>query len=275
MHMDSDISPPLPALVSFAGIQKTFAAPEGDGTLVAVEGVDLTLEEGHILTILGPSGCGKSTLLNMLAGIYKPTRGTVTYRGAQVSGLNLRTGYMTQNDHLLPWRRILANVRAPYEIAGMPRRSATAKAMELIDLVGLTGFENAYPTQVSGGMRKRASLARLLAYNPETLLLDEPFVALDAQLRLAMQAELRSLARRLGKTVLFVTHDVDEAAALGDKCAVFTARPGRIRQVVDIDLPADRDLMTLRQNPDYGRIAAKLWDLVTRESREGRISHEK
>ena len=258
-------------LIRFAGVRKSFASPSGEGTLVAVDGIDLTLEEGKILTILGPSGCGKSTLLNMLAGIYGPNGGDVLYRGAPVSGLNLKTGYMTQNDHLLPWRKILANVRAPYEIAGTPRRLADEKAMGLIELVGLKGFENAYPTQVSGGMRKRASLARLLAYDPETLLLDEPFVALDAQLRLAMQAELRALARRLGKTVLFVTHDVDEAAALGDLCAVFTARPGRIRTIVPIDLPPDRNLLQLRQNPAYGKIAAQLWDHVTRESTEARF----
>lgn len=261
-------------LIEYSGVRKSFGAPGGGGTLVAVEGVDLRIAEGRILTILGPSGCGKSTLLNMLAGIYHPNEGEVRYRGEPVSRLNLKTGYMTQNDHLLPWRTVLGNVRAPYDIAGMPRSEATRKSMDLIELVGLRGFENAYPSQVSGGMRKRTSLARLLAYDPETLLLDEPFVALDAQLRLAMQAELRSLARRFGKTVLFVTHDVDEAAALGDECAVFTARPGRIRTVIPIDLPPDRDLLKLRQNPEYGQVAAQLWDLVTRESTEARFRDE-
>lgn len=255
------------ALIEFAGIGKSFDATSGDGKLIAVEGVDLRVSEGEILTILGPSGCGKSTLLNMLAGIYEPNEGEVRYKGARVDGLNLKTGYMTQNDHLLPWRTILGNVRAPYEIAGMSRKVADKKSAELIDLVGLTGFEQAYPSQVSGGMRKRASLARLLAYDPETLLLDEPFVALDAQLRLSMQSELRSLSRRFGKTVLFVTHDVDEAAALGDRCAVFTARPGRIRKIVDIELPADRNLFELRQDPRYATIAAQLWDHVTREAK--------
>jgi len=172
--------------------------------------------------------------------------------------LGFDVAYVFQDAHLLPWRTIAHNVRAPLEINHVARAAADRRVAELLEIVGLSAFARSYPSQVSGGMRKRAALARLLAYDPETLLLDEPFVALDAQLRLVMQAELRSLCRRLGKTALFVTHDVDEAAALGDRCIIFTARPGRIRKIVDIGLPRDRDVLRLRHDPRYSAISASL-----------------
>ena len=251
-------------LAQFANVTKTFGQPGGQQMPAVVE-VDLDIRTGEILTILGPSGCGKSTLLNMLAGIFQPTTGVVSYRGEPLRGLNRRTGYMTQADHLLPWRTIAGNVRAPLEIRGYRNVDADNRVSELLATVGLADFGRSYPSQVSGGMRKRAALARLLAYDPETLLLDEPFVALDAQLRLAMQSELRALCRRLGKTILFVTHDVDEAVALGDRCVIFSARPGRIRQIIDIELPRDRDLFALRRMPRFIELSARLWDLMTGE----------
>ena len=162
--------------------------------LPAIIDVTLDIAAGEVVTILGPSGCGKSTLLNMLAGIFAATSGDVLYRGNAVRGLNHKTGYMTQSDHLLPWRTIAGNIRAPLEIKRLDPRQAERRVDELLETVGLTAFAHSYPSQVSGGMRKRAALARLLAYDPETLLLDEPFVALDAQLRLTMQAELRTRA---------------------------------------------------------------------------------
>ena len=258
----------LAALASFENVHKSFPQPAGP-SLEVVAGIELDIAAGDFITILGPSGCGKSTLLNMLAGIFSPTSGRVLYRGVPVNGLNLATGYMTQNDHLLPWRTIAHNVRAPLEINHVARAAADRRVAELLEIVGLSAFARSYPSQISGGMRKRAALARLLAYDPETLLLDEPFVALDAQLRLVMQSELRSLCRRLGKTALFVTHDVDEAAALGDRCIIFTARPGRIRKIVDIDLPRDRDVLRLRHDPRYSAISASLWEEMASEDRSG------
>ncbi len=254
-----------PICAQFKKVNKTFRQASGQ-SMDAVIDVRLDIMEGEIVTILGPSGCGKSTLLNMLAGIFPPTSGEVTYRGKVVNGLNPKTGYMTQSDHLLPWRTIAGNVRAPLEIRRISRIIANRRVVELLDLVGLAGFANAYPSQVSGGMRKRAALARLLAYDPEALLLDEPFVALDAQLRLAMQSELRNICRRFNKTMLFVTHDVDEAVSLGDRCVVFTARPGRIRTIVDIDLSVDRDLLALRRLPRFAALSAQLWDLMMQNS---------
>ena len=248
-------------LIAFQGVGKTFQA---DGkTVEAVRGVDLSVARGEFITLVGPSGCGKSTLLNMTAGLFQPTVGSVTYAGAPVAGVNLSTGYMTQSDHLLPWRTVVANIQVPLEIQGTPRGEMRDKVAALIELVGLAGFERSYPSQLSGGMRKRTALARLLAYDPETLLLDEPFAALDAQLRLNMQIELLRLSRHLNKTVLFVTHDLDEAAALCDRCVVFSPRPGTIRAILDSPLGRERDLLRLRHDPRYVQMAAELWDMIT------------
>jgi NitT/TauT family transport system ATP-binding protein len=248
-------------LIRFRGVGKSFGS--GASAVEAVRGVDLDVAPGDFVTLVGPSGCGKSTLLNMTAGLFHPTVGTVDYAGAPVNAINLRTGYMTQNDHLLPWRTVSANIQVPLEIRHTPRAEMREKVRQLIELVGLTGFEATYPAQLSGGMRKRVALARLLAYDPETLLLDEPFAALDAQLRLNMQIELLQLSRRLNKSVLFVTHDLDEAAALGDRCVVFSPRPGTVRAVLESPLPRDRDLLRLRHDRRYVEMTAMLWDMIT------------
>jgi NitT/TauT family transport system ATP-binding protein len=248
-------------LIAFRGVGKSFQA--GERVVEAVRGVDLDIHQGEFIALVGPSGCGKSTLLNMTAGLFQPTTGDVLYEGGAVTGINRSTGYMTQNDHLLPWRTVAANVQVPLEIQGRPRAEMRARVEALMQLVGLAGFERSYPAQLSGGMRKRAALARLLAYDPETLLLDEPFAALDAQLRLNMQIELLRLSRQLGKTVLFVTHDLDEAAALCDRCVVFSPRPGAIRRIVPSPLPRERDLFRLRRDPRWQEMAAELWDLIT------------
>ncbi|MCB1548797.1 MAG: ABC transporter ATP-binding protein [Hyphomicrobiaceae bacterium] len=248
-------------MIVFQGISKVFET--ASGSVTAVRDVNLTVARAEFVTLVGPSGCGKSTLLNMTAGLFKPTEGQVSYSGMPVPEYNRKVGYMTQNDHLLPWRDVVGNIRVPLEIRGTPTKEAHERVGELIELVGLAGFERAYPTQLSGGMRKRCALARVLAYDPETLLMDEPFGALDAQLRLAMQIEIRRLALSLGKTVMFVTHDLDEAVALADRCAVFSARPGTIVKTVDVPLPRDRDLMRLRRNRAYTDLTAELWELLS------------
>lgn len=248
------------ALISFRDVAKVFETPQGDVT--AVTGVTLDVKEKEFVTLVGPSGCGKSTLLNMAAGLFAPTSGTALYRGAPVPAYNTRVGYMTQNDHLLPWRDVTGNIRIPLEIRNMARREADERVADLVAMVGLKGFERSYPSQLSGGMRKRCALARLLAYDPETLLMDEPFGALDAQLRQRMQREIRELVLRLGKTVMFVTHDLDEAIALADRCVVFTPRPGTITRIIDVTLGADRNLGRLRHDPDYIKLTAELWDVM-------------
>lgn len=245
-------------IISFTGVSKVFNTDAG--RVQATTDVNLRVHEGEFVTLVGPSGCGKSTLLNMVAGIFPPTTGTVRYRGEEVRKFNRRVGYMTQADHLLPWRDVKSNVAIPLELAKVKPSEIASRIEYLLDLVGLKGFESSYPSQLSGGMRKRTALARVLAYNPETLVFDEPFAALDAQLRLKMQIEVRRIARQLNKTILFVTHDLDEAVSLADRCAIFTARPGSIREIIDIPLSRDRDLLRLRHDPTYVALTARLWD---------------
>jgi NitT/TauT family transport system ATP-binding protein len=246
--------------IEFRSVAKTFGS--ADAPVEAVSNINLTVEPSEFVTLVGPSGCGKSTLLNMTAGLFAPTAGTVLYDGAPVVGMNRKVGYMTQSDHLLPWRNVADNIAAPLQIAGMARQEIARRTEQLIDLVGLVGFARSYPSQLSGGMRKRTALARLLAYDPDTLLMDEPFGALDAQLRLRLQIELRRLCRKFAKTVLFVTHDLDEAVSIGDRVAVFSARPGTIMQTLAVPLPADRDLFRLRYDQDFMRTCARLWAIM-------------
>jgi NitT/TauT family transport system ATP-binding protein len=248
-------------LIEFRNVGKTFWTDEDE--VEAVRRIDLTARNGEFISLIGPSGCGKSTLLNMTAGLFEPTVGDVLYGGRKVTGYNLKTGYMTQNDHLLPWRNVVGNLAVPLEIQGLPRAQIRDRVDDLVNLVGLKGFEKSYPSQLSGGMRKRAALARLLAYDPDTLLLDEPFAALDAQLRLKMQIELLSICHSLNKTIIFVTHDLDEAAALSDRIAIFSARPGTIIKIIKSPLARDRDLLRLRHDSNYVQLTAELWDMLT------------
>lgn len=247
-------------IIQFEGVGRSFTLAKGE--LVATRNIGVRIQEGEIVTIVGPSGCGKTTMLNLVAGLLRPSTGTVSYRGVPITAINGRTGYMTQSDHLLPWRDVASNIAVPLEIREMPRAERRARVAQLIELVGLKNFDTVYPSRLSGGMKKRTALARLLAYDPETLLLDEPFAALDAQLRVRMQTELFSLSRRLKKTVLFVTHDIDEAVALGDRCLVFSERPGTIVRDVTIPLPRDRNIMEMRRDPQYQRVCSELWDFI-------------
>ena len=247
--------------IEFRSVSKTFDA--AGQPIQAVRDIILAVQPGEIVALVGPSGCGKSTLLNMTAGLFAPTSGVVEYDGQPVSGMNRRVGYMTQSDHLLPWRSVVENIAAPLQIAGMAKAQIAERTEALIELVGLSGFAGSYPSQLSGGMRKRAALARLLAYDPNTLLMDEPFGALDAQLRLRLQAELRRICKKFDKTVLFVTHDLDEAVSIGDRVAIFSARPGTILHLLPIPLPSDRDLLRLRSDPEFMRTCARLWELMT------------
>lgn len=231
-------------------------------TVRAVDGVTLEIPEKQFLALVGPSGCGKSTILNMVAGLLAPTEGTVEYDGAPVLAANTRVGYMTQKDTLLPWRTVADNIGIAFELRC---RKASAgerreRVAEMIDLVGLGGFERHYPAELSGGMRKRAALARMLIYEPETLLLDEPFGALDAQLRLLLQQELLHLVERRQMTVILVTHDLEEAVLMADRVVVFTSRPGRIRATRDIPFERPRNAMELRFRPEFSAIHEELWN---------------
>lgn len=237
----------------------------------AVDGIDISVPAESFTALVGPSGCGKSTVLNMVAGLLKPTAGTVTYGGQPVTGPNVRVGYMTQKDTLLPWRTVEDNVGIAFELAcrRIPKAEQVKRVREIIELVGLKGFEKHYPSELSGGMRKRAAFARMLIYEPETLLLDEPFGALDAQLRLIMQKELLRLVERRRMTVILVTHDLEEAIAMADRVLVFTSRPGQIRASRTIPFERPRDPVDLRFRPEFGRLYEDLWNELKDEVARG------
>ncbi|MFM1654902.1 ABC transporter ATP-binding protein [Brevibacillus sp. B_LB10_24] len=253
-------------MIQFNHISKSF---ERNGKrFLATKDVNLHIAEGEFLTVIGPSGCGKSTVLNMCAGLMKPSSGEVLYRGQLVTGVNTKVGYMTQKDNLLPWRTVKGNVEIGLEIRGMSAREREEQSSAYIELVGLKGFENHYPQELSGGMRKRASLAKMLVYNPETLLLDEPFGALDAQLRLILQDKLLQIWRDTGKTIIFVTHDLDEAVSLGQRVAVFSKRPGTIKSVKEVNLSGKRDVFNIRFTDEFRRVHASLWEALKEEFME-------
>ena len=232
------------------------------GALHAMGPTSLEVRKGEFLAIVGPSGCGKSTLLNMVAGTLAPASGTVTYKGAAVSGLNRDVGYVTQKNHLLPWRTVEANIRLPLEFRRVPAAEAAARVRSAVRQVGLGGFEKAYPRQLSGGMLQRVMIARTLAYAPDIYLMDEPFGSLDAQLRLRMHGELMALWQATGATFLFVTHDLQEAITLADRVIVMSRRPGRPKLVVDIALPRPRDAIDVQADPAFGAYVKQLWSAL-------------
>jgi NitT/TauT family transport system ATP-binding protein len=249
--------------IEISDVAKRFAARGRQ--VEALGGVSLEVAQGEFVALVGPSGCGKSTLLNMVAGLMTPSAGTVAYAGRPVRAVNRDVGYMTQSDALLPWRTAEANVMLPLLLRGQGRAEARARARAQLERVGLTGFADAYPRELSGGMRKRAALAQLLVYEPETLLLDEPFGALDAQLKLVLAQELAQLHARTRKTVLFVTHDLGEAIALADRVVVFTGRPGRIKRMEQVDLPRPRDMFRVRFEPRFQQLYETLWSALAPE----------
>jgi NitT/TauT family transport system ATP-binding protein len=246
--------------LEFRGVSKVFF--KGNQRVHALRDVSASVRAGELLAIVGPSGCGKSTLLNVTAGLMQPGLGDVLYDGARVDAVNTRVAYITQKDNLLPWRTVEGNVALPFELgarASTPEAVRREKVARYIDLVGLKGFERHYPNELSGGMRKRVSLARSLVCDPDVLLMDEPFGALDAQLKLVLQAELLKTWEGSGKTLIFVTHDLAEAIAIADRVIVMSARPGTIRAAQTIDLPRPRDVFSIRFTPEFGQYFERLW----------------
>jgi NitT/TauT family transport system ATP-binding protein len=242
----------------------------------AVHEVSLDVARGEFVAIVGPSGCGKSTLLNAIADLLDPTTATVTgsilidgvgHRDRSRREANL--GYVFQRDALLPWQTLLENTQLGLAIRSVPRERRVSRANELIAMAGLTGFEHYYPHQVSGGMRQRASLVRTLAYDPQTILMDEPFGALDAQNRIVLQAELLRIWQRTPRTILFVTHDLAEAIVLAQRVIVMSRRPGQVKAVHTIDLPYPRDAFALRGSSDFARLETTIWQTLRDEFRVG------
>lgn len=230
--------------------------------LLACRDVNLHVQRGEFVAVVGPSGCGKSTLLNMIAGLMRPSAGTVCYDGQPVSDVNPHVGYMTQHDNLLPWRTVIANIGIALEIAHVDRAERQRRVDRFVRLVGLNGFEKAYPAELSGGMRKRVALARTLIYNPETLLMDEPFGALDAQLKLILHYELLRIWEDSRKTIVFVTHDLTEAITLADRVVVLSGRPGTVKLTQTIDLGRPRDVFKVRFTERFGQLHELLWDAL-------------
>ncbi len=247
-------------VVEAEGVFKVFVARgAGQRAFLALRELSLTIEPGRFVSLVGPSGCGKSTLLNLIAGLVRPTEGVLRYKGRAVSGINTNVGYITQDDNLLPWRTLQENVELALEFRGAPPGRRRELSARYIQMVGLGGFEHHYPHELSGGMRKRTALIRTLIYDPDVILMDEPFGPLDAQTRVILQDELLKLWDGSGKTVVFVTHDLVEAIALSDEIALFSRAPGTIKRVYRVPLPRPRDVFRVHADPAFPEFYERLW----------------
>jgi NitT/TauT family transport system ATP-binding protein len=261
-----------PSAVELKNVARRFVTPAGE-ILSALEDFDLSIAPGEFFAIVGPTGCGKSTTLGLIAGLARPQAGEVTLFDAPVDGVDRRVGFVFQQDAVFPWRNVLGNVMAGPLFRGVPRDKAEETARDWINRVGLKGFEDHHPHQLSGGMRKRVALAQTFINNPQVLLMDEPFSALDVQTRELMQEELLQLWAQAKSAVLFVTHDLDEAILLADRVAVLTARPARVKSVHTIDLPRPRDVAKLRYDERFIAIARNISDDLREEVLRARAGH--
>jgi NitT/TauT family transport system ATP-binding protein len=249
------------AVLSFDAVRQDFPAPGASSPIRVIDGISFEVGRGQFVAVIGPSGCGKSTLLQMAAGLLMPTRGGVRHRGRRVSEVNREVGFVPQQAQLFPWKTLAENVELPLllrGVAGAERRQRVASALEA---VGLTGFEQYFPGQLSGGMQKRGSIARTLVYRPDVILMDEPFGALDAQTRMVMQDDLQMLSRDAGATVLFVTHDITEAVLLADSVVIMSQRPARLLANVAIGLPRPRDVFEPFRNPGFDAAYDAVWSV--------------
>ncbi|MBS7541862.1 ABC transporter ATP-binding protein [Ancylobacter oerskovii] len=250
--------------ISVRGVSHTYGARTAGGML-ALDGIDLEIADGEFHCLLGPSGCGKSTLLYLIGGFIPVQAGVIATSAGPVTSPGPDRSIVFQNFALFPWKTVKDNVLYGLKKAGFNAAEREQRARHYIDMVHLTGFENAYPSQLSGGMQQRAAIARTLAVDPGILLMDEPFGALDAQTRRVMQEELRAIWRDSRKTVVFVTHDVQEAVFLADRISIMSARPGRIQHVIDVDLPKDRGEEIL-ENREFIRLSEQIWRLVREQA---------
>ena len=252
--------PPTPreTAVRVSGLDYKIGGRSGTG-LQILSGIDLDVAADEFIALVGTSGCGKSTLLNMIAGLTAPSGGEILVHGKPVTGISKRVGYMFQTDSLLPWRSVIENVEVGLEMAGVGKAERRQAALKQLAEVGLAGFENHWPSELSGGMRQRASLARTWLTNPDILLMDEPFGALDSQTKLIIQEAFVSVWESHKQTVILVTHDLEEAIALADRVIVMSARPGRIKSEYRIDLPRPRSLVELRSDARFHAYWKSIW----------------
>jgi len=251
--------------IEIVGLTKRFLTPKGD-TFTAIRDVTLSVEPGQFCAIVGPTGCGKSTTLAQVSGLEKPSAGSVSVGGRIVDGITQGVSYMFQADSLFPWKTVLNNVMVGPVLTGTPKKEATALALDWLRRVGLAGFEDRYPHQLSGGMRKRVAMAAALINRPRILLMDEPFGALDVQTKAIMQTELLQLWEELRPSVLFITHDLDEAVALADRVVIMTSSPGTVKDVFDIDLPRPRgDVQQIRHEGRFLELQSQIWESLREE----------
>ncbi len=242
-HLKVVASPTKRAVIEIAGVSKTYRTQDGD--VPSLRPIDFSVDDGEFVVVVGPSGCGKSTLLKLIAGLLPPSEGEIRVESRVVTKPHADVGIVFQSPLLLPWRSVFRNVMMPVEVKGLPRAEYEERAHALLKMVGLEGFENKYPWQLSGGMQQRASICRALVHDPKIVLMDEPFGALDAMTRERMNVELQRIQRETGKTVLLITHSIPEAVFLADRVLVMSERPGAIAAVYDVTLPRPRSLDVL------------------------------
>jgi NitT/TauT family transport system ATP-binding protein len=257
------------AAVNIAGLRKEYVS--GQGRVLAIDTVDLAIAPGEFLCIVGPSGCGKSTLLRILAGLDQQSAGTIT---VEAGGWMVQNAMVFQESGLFPWMNVETNVRFGLMTRGVPSKEANERVDAALKLVGLTKFRHHYPHQLSGGMRQRSAIARAFVTDPAMLLMDEPFAALDAQNRVILQEELVRIWGDTRKTVIYVTHSIEEALLLGDRCVVMTAQPGRIKLIIDVPFPHPRDLITLSAAAELGKLKLDIWRVLEEEVMRARAELE-
>lgn len=251
----------MTTILSARAVSKRFAGRHGDGGVLALDAISLDVREGEFLCLLGASGCGKSTLLNMFAGFVAPTGGEIRLRDDRITGIDPRCGMVFQSYALFPWKTVLENVAFGPKMKGVGRGERRDMAGRFLAMVGLSGFAGHYPVELSGGMQQRVTLARCLAADPEVMLMDEPFAALDAMTREVLQGELMRIQAQSGKTIVFVTHNIDEALVMADRIVVMSPRPGRIAAVIENGLPRPRDI-EVQLLPDYAALKRQVWQLI-------------
>src|SRR2546421_1017163 len=257
--ISQNVSNGITSAIELRDVTKRFLTPSGEA-YTAIRDVTLSVAPGEFCAVVGPTGCGKSTTLGLISGLERPSQGSVQVMGQPVQGIDPRIGYVFQSDAVFPWKNLLSNVATGPLFRGQPKAEVLALAHEWIGRVGLTGFERHYPHQLSGGMRKRVALAQTFINQPQILLMDEPFSALDVQTRTLMEDELLSLWSALGASVVFVTHDLEEAIALADRVCVLTAGPGTVKGIYTIDLPRPRKVGEIRFEPRFVQLYQQIWE---------------
>lgn len=259
-------------ILEISDLYKVYNA-DSDNPVKALDGVSLNVKDGEFVSVIGPSGCGKSTLFNIIGGLLEDYDGTVLIDGHPVDGAHRDVGVVFQEESTFPWRTTLDNVAFPLEVTGMDKGEREQKARKFIDLVGLGGFENHYPAQLSGGMKQRTAVARTLAYEPRIMLLDEPFGALDEQTRVLLGDKMLEIWAALNQTMLLITHNITEAVQLSDRVVIMSFRPGKIKDIIDIDLPRPRSSEVIT-TPEFGKYVGDIWAQLREEASRGMVDAE-